>query len=196
MGIIDKLLGSKTTITSATIREEISRAESSIAAYRAKIEAANGNVALLSDEAHVKIEQEIAADRRAITRLEARVSLLTEQFPAIVEAEAAAEAAAKDEALRKRAEACRKANAVEGKQILAEIDKLSSRLGGHLARLKEIGDETNSVNMALHANPVADRVTCYETLYRKHPAGLYEFPFSEIILPPAFTGGKQHWPRQ
>ena len=52
------------------------------------------------------------------------------------------------------------ANAVEGKQILAEIDKLSSRLGDHLAHLKEIGDETNSVNMALHANSVAERITC------------------------------------
>ncbi|WP_416193597.1 hypothetical protein [Nitrobacter sp. TKz-YC01] len=196
MSIIDRLLGSKTTITSAAVREEISKAESDLAAHRAKIEAANVNVALLSDEAHIKIEQEIAADRRAITRLEARVSLLTEQLPAIVEAEAAAESAAKDEALRKQAEACRKANAVEAKQILTEVDKLSSRLGDHLARLKEIGDETNSVNQALHTNPVADRVTCYENLYRSPRAGLYEFPFSEIILPPAFSGGKQHWPRQ
>ncbi|WP_416193444.1 hypothetical protein [Nitrobacter sp. TKz-YC01] len=146
--------------------------------------------------AHIRIEQKIAADHRAITRLEARVSLLTEQLPAIVEAEAAAEAAARDEALRKRAEACRKANAVEAKQILAEVDKLSSRLGDHFARLKEIGDETNSVNQALHTNPVADRVTCYENLYRSPRAGLYEFPFSEIILPPAFSGGKQHWPRR
>ena len=32
-------------------------------------------------------------------------------------------------------------------------------------------------------------------LYRKHPSGLYEFPFSEIVLPAAFTGGKAHWPR-
>jgi hypothetical protein len=87
------------------------------------------------------------------------------------------------------------ANAVEGKQILAEIDKLSSRLGDHLAHLKEIGDETNSVNMALHANSVAESITCYENLYRSPRAGLYEFPFSEIILPAAFTGGKQHWPR-
>ena len=64
-----------------------------------------------------------------------------------------------------------------------------------LSRLKEIGEETNSVNKALSRNPVADRIICYETLYRKHPAGCYEFPFSEMVLPAAFTGGKAHWPR-
>lgn len=196
MGILQRLFPAKTTITSAAIREEISKAESDLAAHRAKIEAANVNVALLSDEAHIQVEQEIAADRRAITRLEARVSLLTEQLPAVIAAEETAEAAAKDEALRKRAEDCRKANAVEAKQILAEVDKLSSRLGDHFARLKEIGDETNSVNQALHTNPVAERITCYENLYRSPRAGLYEFPFSEVVLPAAFTGGKQHWPRR
>jgi hypothetical protein len=195
MGIIDKLLGSKTTITAATIREEISKAERDIADHRAKIEAANVNVALLSDEAHVKIESEIAADRRAITRLGARVSLLKNDLPNVLAAEAVAEATAKDEALRKRAEDCRKANIVESKNLLIEIDKLSSQMGDRLARLKEIGDETNSVNMALRANPVAERITCFENLYRSPRAGLYEFPFSEVILPPAFTGGKQHWPR-
>jgi hypothetical protein len=206
MGIIDRLLGSK-TVTSDTIRSEISKAESAIAAHRAKIEAANVNVALLSDEAHVKIEQEIAEDRRAIIRLEARVALLTEQLPAIIEAEAAAQAAAKDEALRKRAEDCRKANTVESKKLLTDFDRLASQMGDVLSRLNEIADETNSVNQALRTNPVgADSVVGFETLYRKYPdrqaterisfrAGHYEFPFSEIILPTAFAGGKAHWPR-
>ena len=104
-------------------------------------------------------------------------------------------AAAKDEALRKRAEDCRKANAVEGKKLLTEFDKLASQMGDVLVRIKEIADETMSVNKALHANPVADSIICYENLYRQRPAGYYEFPFSEIILPTAFAGGKAHWPR-
>jgi hypothetical protein len=195
MGIVDKLLGSKTAITSATIREEISKAERDIADHRAKIEAANVNVALLSDEAHVKIESEIAADRRAITRLEARVSLLTEQLPTVLAAEEAAQAAAKDEALRKRAEACRNANTVESKKLLIEYDAAAAKIGEILARLNEIADETNSVNQALRLSPLAENIICYETLFRRHPAGFCEFPFSEIILPAAFTGGKQHWPR-
>jgi hypothetical protein len=68
-------------------------------------------------------------------------------------------------------------------------------MGDRFARLNEIADETNSVNKALHATPIADSVVGFETLYRKHPAGLYGFPFSELILPAAFSGGKQHWPR-
>jgi hypothetical protein len=120
---------------------------------------------------------------------------LSDQLPAVLAAKAAAQAAAKDEALRKRAEDCRKANAVEGKKLLTEFDKLASQMGDVLARIKEIADETMSVNKALHANPVADSIICYESLYRRPPAGYYEFPFSEIILPAAFAGGKAHWPR-
>lgn len=195
MSVITKFFSKSSVITSDMIRNEISEAERKIADHRAKIQAANVSVALLSDEAHVKIENEIAGDRRAITRLEARASLLTEQLPAVLAAEEAAEAAAKDEALRNRAEACRKANAVEGKKLLTEFDKLASQMGDVLARIKEIADETNSVNQALRLSPLADSVICYENLYRRPRAGLYEFPFSEIILPPAFTGGKQHWPR-
>jgi hypothetical protein len=112
-------------------------------------------------------------------------------------AEEAAQAAAKDEALRKRAEACRESNTVESKKLLTDFDRLASQMGDVLSRLNEIADETNSVNTALKNNHVADTVTVYETLYRRHPTGhYYEFPFSEIILPTAFAGGKQHWPRQ
>lgn len=72
-------------------------------------------MALLSDEAHIKIENEIAGDRRAITRLQALVSHLKNELPKVEVAEEAAQAAAKDEALRKRAEDCRKTNMVESK---------------------------------------------------------------------------------
>lgn len=114
MGILQRLFPAKTIITSETIKAEIERAESELANHREKVQAANVSVALLSDEAHVKIENEIAADRRAITRLQALVTHLSDELPAIIEDEEAARAAAKDEALRKRAEDCRKANIVEG----------------------------------------------------------------------------------
>jgi hypothetical protein len=68
-------------------------------------------------------------------------------------------------------------------------------MGDVSTRIKEIANETISVNETLHTNPVADSIICYENLYRRHSAGFYEFPFSEIILPAAFTGGKAHWPR-
>ena len=195
MSIITKLFSKSSVITSDMIRNEISEAERKIADHRAKIQAANVSVALLSDEAHVKIESEIAADRRAITRLEARVSLLRDDLPKTIAAEETAAKAEADAALCARAEECRKANAVEGKKLLTEFDKLASQMGDVLARIKEIADETMSVNKALHANPVADSIICYENLYRQRPAGYYEFPFSEIILPAAFSGGKAHWPR-
>jgi hypothetical protein len=160
----------------------------------------------MTDAEHVKMETDIAATKRAIKRLDSRIALLSDQLPAVLAAEEAAQAAAKDEALRKRAEECRKANIVESKKLLTEYDIAAAKIGDILARLKEIADETTSVNEALHANPVADSVLCRDTLYRKHPdreatericfrAGHYEVPLSGIHLPPAFTGGKAHWPR-
>lgn len=123
------------------------------------------------------------------------------------------ELAADQSFLRERAkeriearEACRKMNAVESKKLLTEYDIAAAKIGDILARLKEISDETTSVNEALHANPVADSVLCRDTLYRKNPdrettdrisfrAGYYKVPLSGIHLPPAFAGGKGHWPR-
>jgi len=55
-------------------------------------------------------------------------------------------------------------NGVESKKLLTEFDKLASQMGDVLARIKEIADETMSVNKALHANPVADSIICYEDL--------------------------------
>jgi chromosome segregation ATPase len=195
MGIIDKLLGSKTAITSDMIQAEIERAEGEIVTLQSKLAAARSGIMLLSDAEHQAVEQSSAATKRAIDRLDMRIAHRQSEFPAILKAEEAAQAAAKDEALRRRAEECRKMNAVESKKLLTEFDKLASQMGDVLARIKEIADETMSVNKALHANPVADSIICYENLYRQRPAGYYEYPFSEIILPTAFAGGKAHWHR-
>jgi hypothetical protein len=82
-----------------------------------------------------------------------------------------------------------------GHQYRSGFSAAAAKIGDVLARLNEIAEEMNNVNMTLKNNPVADRILGYETLYRKHSAGHYEFPFSAIVIPPAFTGGKQHWPR-
>jgi chromosome segregation ATPase len=206
MGIIDKLLGSKTAITSDMIQAEIERAEGEIVTLRSKLAAARSGIMLLSDAEHQAVEQSSAATKRAIDRLDMRIAHRQSEFPAILKAEEAAQAAAKDEALRRRAEECRKMNAVESKKLLTEFDKLASRMGDVLARLNEVADETNSVNATLKSNPVADSIIGYETLYRKYPdrqaterisfrAGHYEVPLSGIHLPPVFAGSKAHWPR-
>ena len=206
MSRITKFFSKSSVITSDMIRKEISEAESKLADHRAKIQAANVNVALLSDEAHVQIENEIAADRRAITRLEARVSHLNDELPRVEAEEAAAQAAAKDEALRKRAEDFRKANAKESKVLLASYADHANATAETVAKLKAITDETTAVNIALSRNPVADSVVHYDTLHRKHPdreatgstsfrAGQYEDSLeSAVRLPPAFVG-TYIWPR-
>lgn len=195
MSIISRFFAKSAVITSDMIQAEINRAEGEIVTLQSKLAAARSGIMFMSDSEHRAVEADATAIERAITRLEARIAHLQSDFPALIESEKAAQAAAKDEALRRRAEECRKMNTVESKQTLVEIDKLSSQLGDQLARLKEIGDEVNFVNQALRLNPVAERITCYENLYRSPRAGLYEFPFSETVLPAAFTGGKQHWPR-
>lgn len=195
MSIITRFFSKSAVITSDMIQAEIERAEGEVVTLHSKLAAARSGIMFMSDSEHQAVEADAAGTERAIDRLDARIAHLRSELPAVLTAEAEQRAAAKDEALRKRAEACRNANIVESKNLLIEIDKLSSQMGDRLARLKEIGDETNSVNMALRANPVAERITCFENLYRSPRAGLYEFPFSEVILPPAFTGGKQHWPR-
>jgi hypothetical protein len=195
MGIITRFFSKSAAITSDMIQAEIERAEGEVVTLHSKLAAARSGILLMNDSEHQAVEQNSAATKRAIDRLGMRIAHLQSELPAVLAAEEAAQAVAKDEALRKRAEDCRKANTVESKNLLTEFDKLASQMGDVLARLKEIGGETNSVNKALHTNPVADRVTCYETLYRKHPSGCYEFPFSEMVIPFAFTGGKQHWPR-
>jgi hypothetical protein len=195
MRIIDKLLGSKTAITSEMMQAEIERAEGEIVTLQSKLAAARSGIMLLSDAEHQAVEQSSAATKRAIDRLDMRVAHLQSELPAIIESEKAAEAAAKDEALRRRAEASRNANIVESKKLLTEFDKLASQMGDILARLNEVADETNSVNKALRDNRIADSVVSYDVLYRKHPAGHSEFPFSAMVIPAAFAAGKAHWPR-
>lgn len=195
MSMITKFFSKSAAITSDMLRNEISKAEGEIVTLQSKLAAARSGIMFMSDSEHQAVEADAAATERAITRLDARIAHLRSELPRLEAAEEAAQAAAKDEALRNRAEACRNANAVESKKLLTEFDKLASQMGDILARLKDIGDETNSVNQALRLSPVAERITCFENLYRSPRAGLYEFPFSEVILPPAFTGGKGHWPR-
>jgi predicted nucleic acid-binding Zn-ribbon protein len=195
MNFITKLLGSKVAVTSAGIRNEIEKAENEAAALRDKIEGMLSGLAVMTDEQHLAAESNVAALRRAITRLEVRANTLAAELPAVIATEEAAQIAAKNDALRSRVEACRKANTVESKKLLTEFDKLASQMGDIFARLNEIADETNSVNTALKNNRVADSVTGYETLYRRHPAGHYELPLSTIVLPPAFAGGTAAWPR-
>jgi hypothetical protein len=109
MSLINRFFSPKTAITSATMRDEIAKAESEANTLRAKIEGMTDGIAAMTDEQHVAVEANVAAHRRAITRLEARVSLLNDELPKVVAAEEAAQAAAKDEALRQRAEAAREA---------------------------------------------------------------------------------------
>ncbi|WP_319796619.1 hypothetical protein [Nitrobacter sp.] len=195
MGILEKFFPAKTAITSAAIRAEIDHSEAEIARLQAEIGPKLAAIAAMTDAEHVRAEADIAATKRAIARLDARVAHLTNELPAVVAAEEAAQVATKNEALRQRAEDCRKMNAAEAKKLLADYDRLASQMGDVFARLNEIADETNSVNKVLSSNRVADSIVGYETLYRRLPAGHFEFPFSAIVLPAGFSGGKAHWPR-
>jgi hypothetical protein len=206
MGIIDKLLGSKTAITSEMMQAEIERAEGEIVTLQSKLAAARSGIMLLSDAEHQAVEQSSAATKRAIDRLDMRVAHLQSELPAIIESEKAAEAAAKDEALRKNAEACRKANAKEAKVLLESYAEHANAIAETIARLREISDEVIAVNVALSRNPVAESIVGYDTLYRKHPdreetgsvpfrPGRYEDSLEMAVrLPPAFVG-TYIWPR-
>jgi chromosome segregation ATPase len=206
MGIIDRLLGSKTAITSDMINAEIERAEGEILTLHSKLAAARSGIMLLSDAEHQPVEQSSAITKRAIDRLDMRIAHLQSELPAVLAAEEAAQAAATDEALRKRAEDFRKANAKESKVLLASYADHANAIAETVAKLKAITDETHSVNEALRLNPIADSVVHYDTHHRKHPdreatgstsfrAGQYEDSLeSAVRLPPAFVG-TYIWPR-
>jgi hypothetical protein len=131
---------------------------------------------------------------------------LKNDLPQVEAAEEAAQSAAKDEALRKHAEACRKANEKEAKVLLESYTEHANAIAETIARLREISDEVIAVNVALSRNPVAESIVGYDTLYRKHPdreetgsvsfrPGRYEDSLEMAVrLPPAFVG-TYIWPR-
>ena len=170
MSFLERLFPKNTPITSASILAERERAESEIVSHRAKLEGAMASIATMTDEQHVAAEASIAATKRAISRLEAKVAHLNDELPGVIAAEEVATQAARDTALRQRAEACRKANTIEAKKLLAEYDKLAAAMGDVFARLSEIADETNAVNAALRFNPIAESVSLYDAIYRRTPA--------------------------
>jgi hypothetical protein len=169
MNFITKLLGSKAAVTSAGIRAEINKAEIEAAALRDKIEDVMDGIAAFSDEQHVTAEASVAALRRAITRLEARANTLAAELPTVIAAEKAAQKAEADKALKDRAEACRKANTVEAKKLLADYDRLASQMGDIFQRLDKIAEERNAINKELKDNPVADDLPHWHDLFRKQP---------------------------
>lgn len=170
MLILDKLFGAKAiAITSAMIHDEIANAESEIAAHRTKLSGALSAIAVMSDAEHVKAEADIAATKRAIARLESRIAHLDTELPKVISSEETAAKIAADEALRRRADASRKANTKEAAALLRDYDKLAGQIGGILARLDEIANETNNVNGVLRLNPVTETIASYSVLHRKHP---------------------------
>jgi hypothetical protein len=166
MGILDRLLPAKTAATSTSIRAEIERAESEIAAHSAKIAGMLNGIAGMTDEQHVAAEANAAALRRAVTRLESRVTTLAAELPAIVKAEESAAAAERDAALLKRAKAATKANTVDARALLSIYADQAAAIADVLAKLKAIDAETTAVNTALRSNPVTEAVTGYNTLHR------------------------------
>jgi hypothetical protein len=169
MGILDKLMGSKTTITSATIKAEIDYSESAIKRLQAEIGPKLAAIATMTDAEHVKTETDVAVSKRAIDRLDRRIALLNDQLPPLLEAEAASAKAASDAALRARAEAARKANEKEAAKLLAAYDEHASAIGDIIAKLKAMDAERDAVNQALRTNAVCEPVRSYVNIYRTTP---------------------------
>lgn len=169
MSFLAKLMPAKAPITSDSIRAEIASGESEIANHRAKLAGAMDGLAAMTDAEHVAAETAVAATRRAIARLESRVNHLAAELPKVIAAEEAAAKAAADEALRQRAEACRKANR-EAKKLLVEYDRLASAMGDVFARLNEINTEHESVRAALKdAGLGGEELPHWSGIHRKSP---------------------------
>jgi hypothetical protein len=200
MSIVTRFFAKSAVITSDMIQAEIERGEGEIVTLHSKLAAARSSIMLMNDSEHQAVEQSSAATKRAIDRLDASIAHLQSELPAIIEAEEAARAATKDEALRQRAEDCRKANTKGAKVLLASYTKHANAIAEILAKLAEVNTETAAVNIALSRNPVADSVVSYDTLYRKHPdreatgsvsfrPGRHEDGLTTAVrLPPAFVG--------
>ena len=169
MRILEKIFGRKSDATSAMILSKIKCSESEISTLHAKAAAEMADVATMTDAEHVAAEARIAATKRAIARLDGLVASLSEELPMVIASEEISAKMAADEALRQRAEALRKTIGTEVPKLLANYDKLASSIGEIVARLININAETNSLNAELRLNPVAEIVTGYEAIHRKHP---------------------------
>ncbi|MGM4877053.1 hypothetical protein AB7645_38125 [Bradyrhizobium sp. 956_D2_N1_5] len=169
MNMISKFFAPKTAITSATIRDEIERAESEITAHSAQLEGMLAGIAVMNDSQHAQAEADATAIKRAIMRLEARANHLTAELPNVIAAEEAAANVAADDALRQRAEAARKANTKEAAKLLADYAVHAARVAEVIAKLEALDIETTAVNAALRTNPVAEPVTGYAAIHRKSP---------------------------
>jgi hypothetical protein len=168
MGIIGDFFGGR-AVTSAGLLAEISNAESELAALNAQLAGLFAGLATMTDDAHVRAETQAASLKRAIARLEARIPGLHTELPEVQQAEQIAAKAAADEALRKRAEAARKAVNVEAAKLLAQYDQLGEQVADIQRKLLAIGTEIESVNRELQANPVAEQIPSVERVHRKHP---------------------------
>ena len=169
MSILQVLFSGKSTaITSATVRDEVARAEAEISIHRTNLDSAMSSIATMSDAEHLKAEADIGVMNRAIARLGARVSHLAAELPNLLAAEEAAAKIAADEALRRRAASARKANSKEAAALLQQYAKLAEQVADIFARLDDISAETAAVNNELRLNPVAERVLGYNNIHRKH----------------------------
>ena len=169
MNMISKFFAPKTAITSATIRAEIERAESEIAVRRAQLEGVLASIAVMNDSQHAQAEADAATIKRAIMRLEARANHLTAELPNVIAAEEAEAKAAANDALRRRAEAARRANTKEAARLLADYAVHAARVAEVIAKLEVLDIETTAVNAALRTNPVADNVAGYGEIHRRSP---------------------------
>ncbi|MET4022791.1 hypothetical protein [Bradyrhizobium sp. RT10b] len=169
MNMITKLFAPKTAITSATIRVEIERVESEIAAHSAQLESLLSGIAFMDDGQHAQSEADAAAIKRAIMRLEAQANYLAVELPNVIAAEEAAAKVAADDALRQRAEAARKANTKEAGKLLADYAVHAARVAEVTAKLEALDIETEAVNASLRSNPVAEPVASYDAIHRRSP---------------------------
>lgn len=169
MSFLEKIFGNKFVATSTMILSAIKRNELEIAALQVKAEHEMSDVATMTDAQHVAAEAGNAATKRAIARLDGAIARLSDELPKVIASEEVAAKTAADEALRQWAEATRKANTKEAQKLLAEYNKLASLLADICARLAEIAAETSRANAELRLNPVAEIVTGYEAIHRKHP---------------------------
>lgn len=168
MSFINKVFGKKTP-NSAAIAAEIEKARKEHDDAIAKRDAAMAGLSVMDDSTHQTAEVEREAYRRAADRAAARIVELEKAHGEAVAVEEAAQKTEADKALKDRAEACQRANTVEAKKLLASYAEHAEAIADIIARLKAIDAERDEVNTALRSNPVADPVTSYTDIHRKHP---------------------------